>query len=877
MEFKAFFAISTFLEGMHMKHGKLWTRILSVVCVLALILPMISTALAASYPYDVISMDDVNMRSRANTTSTVLKKIKAGDLVSILGTTGDFYRVKFDGKTGYAMKVYIDGTTPDADKPFDPTLAQDAPAAIYEYPYDTVVLQNVKLRKTAETEGEVIRMLLAGTMLEVLDRTSNGFAKVKAEGKTGYVVDTHINLADIPAPTPVPTATPAPGSEFYVELSKGSSGAAVTALQTVLAELGYLDEKVIDGKFGTSTEKALKTFQKRNGRTQDGVATPSLQVYIYEGTPKDYNGYRQNVKTVAPIPNPSIREGGKGEAVFRLQNRLKELGYYAGELNSVFDKETIAAYKLFEGRNGLTADGEVSAEDQQVLYGATAIDASVQVTPTPEPTIAPPTRTLRYGDTGEDVKGVQTRLKELGYYDGNITGTYSASTQDAVKAFQKKSGLEVDGVLGAITRSTLYGKYAISLKPTPTPVGSPATTYEPITKENVIIIRSGTIGDVVLRLQTRLQELGYYTSRLDGVYLTDDIEAVRTFQKASGLKVDGKAGYDTQTALYSENAIPANTTSTESIQQTLRYGSEGDQVTMLQNRLITLGYLTGKADGIYGKNTKAAVKNFQKNNNLDADGVAGALTLAALYEDGAKDNKVSTSTTLRIGTISDAVADMQNRLIALGYLTGKADGNFGTKTSLALIAFQKANGLVADGIAGTKTLTKLNSSKVTAADGDKTEPVIPTAPTVNTVSASQVRYANWYTEVRAKVRQLPNATLYDFTTGISWQVNMFSFGAHADAEPITKEDTANMLRAFGGKHTWTPKAVWVVLSDGTVYLASTHDMEHDVEHNRNNDFKGHVCIHFPRTQSQVESIGPYATSHQKAIDLAWEATLQRAK
>lgn len=864
---------------MHMKHGKLWARILSAVCILALILPMVSTALAASYPYDAISMDDVNLRSRANTTSTVLKKIKAGDLVSILGATGDFYRVKFDGKTGYAMKDYIDGTSSDADEPFDPARAQSAPAAIYAYPYDTVVLQNVKLRKTAEAEGTVIRMLVAGSMVEVLDRTANGFAKVKAEGKTGYVVDTHINLADIPAPTPVPTATPAPGTEYYVELSKGSSGSAVTALQTVLAELGYMEEKEIDGKFGSGTENALKTFQKRNGRTQDGVATPELQAYIYTGTPKDFKGYRQNVKTVAPIPNPTIREGGIGEAVLRLQNRLKELGYYTGELNSKLNKETIAAWKLFEGRNGLTADGEVSAEDQKVLYGATAIDASVQVTPAPEATVVP-TRTLRYGDTGEDVKSVQKRLTELGFYTDTISGTYSRSTESAVKAFQKKSSLEEDGVLGAITRSALYGKYAVSLNPTPAPTTAPDTTYEPITKENVIIIRSGTIGNVVLRLQQRLQELGYYTSRQDGVYLTDDIEAVRAFQKASGLKVDGKAGYDTQTALYSENAVKADTAAAEeenAKQQSLRYGSEGEEVTKLQNRLITLGYLSGKADGKYGKNTKAAVKAFQKNNKLEDDGIAGTLTLEALYSGKAQDNKISTSTTLRVGTISDAVADMQNRLIALGYLTGKADGNFGTKTSLALIAFQKANGLTADGIAGVKTLTKLNSDKVTAASGNKTENVIPSAPSITTVTASQVRYANWYTEVRDKVRKLPNATVYDFTTGISWQVNMFSFGAHADAEPITKADTANMLRAFGGKHTWTPKAVWVVLSDGTVYLASTHDVEHDVEHNLNNDFKGHVCIHFPRTMAQVERIGSYATSHQKAIDLAWEATLQRAK
>ncbi len=861
-----------------MKHGKLWARILSVVCVLAMILPMISTALAATYPYDAISMDDVNLRKRANTTSTVLKKIKEGDLVSILGVSGNFYRVKFDGKTGYAMKDYIDGTSEDADKPFDPIFAQSAPSAIYEYPYDTVVLQNVKLRKTAETEGAVIRMLAAGSMVEVLDRTSNGFAKVKAEGKTGYVVDTHINLADIPAPTPVPTPTPVPGSEHFVELAKGSSGSAVKALQTVLAELGYMEEKQIDGKFGPATESALKTFQKRNGRTQDGVATPALQAYIYMGTPKDFKGYRQNVKTVAPVPNPTIREGGRGEAVFRLQNRLKELGYYEAELNSVFDKATIAAWKMFEGRNGLTADGEVSAQDQSVLYGATAIDATVAVTPTPAPTIAPPTRTLRYGDTGEDVKGVQNRLTELGYYTGSISGTYSRSTEDAVKAFQKKSSLEADGVLGVITRSALYGQYAVSIKPTATL--APEVSYEPITKENVIIIRSGTIGNVVLRLQTRLQELGYYTSRLDGVYLTDDIEAVRAFQKASGLKVDGKAGYDTQTALYAETAVRADSNAVQeetAKRQTLRYGSEGADVTKLQNRLIALGYLSGKADGMYGKNTKAAVTAFQKNNKLSADGVAGVLTQDAIYSSKAKDNKISTSTTLRVGTVSDAVADLQNRLIALGYLSGKADGNFGTKTSLALIAFQKANGLTADGIAGVKTLNKLNSDKVTASNGNKTEPVIPGAPAVSTVTASQVRYANWYTEIRDKVRKLPNATVYDFTTGISWQVNMFSFGAHADAEPITKADTANMLRAFGGKHTWTPKPVWVVLSDGTVYLASTHDVEHDVEHNLNNDFKGHVCIHFPRTMAQVERIGSYATSHQKAIDLAWEATQQRAR
>ena len=151
------------------------------------------------------------------------------------------------------------------------------------------------------------------------------------------------------------------------------------------------------------------------------------------------------------------------------------------------------------------------------------------------------------------------------------------------------------------------------------------------------------------------------------------------------------------------------------------------------------------------------------------------------------------------------------------------------------------------------------------------------APNLSTVNlnASNVRYANWYTEVKARCRLYPNATVYDFTNGISWQVNMFSLGAHADSEPLTATDTANMIRACGGKTTWTPKPVWVVFSDGRIYMATTHDVPHEVSHIRNNNFDGHLCIHFPRTQSQVEAIGPYATSHQKAVDLGWAATLKR--
>lgn len=65
---------------------------------------------------------------------------------------------------------------------------------------------------------------------------------------------------------------------------------------------------------------------------------------------------------------------------------------------------------------------------------------------------------------------------------------------------------------------------------------------------------------------------------------------------------------------------------------TLKNGDKNDSVKTLQQALVALGYLSGNADGIFGKNTETAVKEFQKANNLKDDGIAGAQTQSALYK-----------------------------------------------------------------------------------------------------------------------------------------------------------------------------------------------------------------------------------------------------
>jgi len=62
----------------------------------------------------------------------------------------------------------------------------------------------------------------------------------------------------------------------------------------------------------------------------------------------------------------------------------------------------------------------------------------------------------------------------------------------------------------------------------------------------------------------------------------------------------------------------------------LKKGSTGEKVRVMQGRLIQWGYLDGRADGVFGSRTEAAVRSFQRRNGLAADGIVGSSTAAAM-------------------------------------------------------------------------------------------------------------------------------------------------------------------------------------------------------------------------------------------------------
>ena len=320
---------------------------------------------------------------------------------------------------------------------------------------------------------------------------------------------------------------------------------------------------------------------------------------------------------------------------------------------------------------------------------------------------------LRVGSTGSDVSDLQARLIELGYYTGAIDGKYASGTQSAVMEFQQLNGLTADGIAGRQTQDLLY---SASAKAKMISASGTADDY--------VLLKLGSSGLEVRKLQARLAELGYYSGGTDGIYGQTTVAAVKAFQRNNGLSGDGQAGEQTQSKLYAATAkyasSPVATANPDSV-RSLSLGMTGNDVYALQARLIELRYMTGVADGVFGTETQEALRDFQRNNGLTPDGVAGYTTIKKMSGSCKAATRVTPSPepsrlVLREGDSGEAVFVLQARLFELGYYTGRIDGRFTEETTAAVKAFQRANGLGADGIVGAGTQKKLDSDNAVLGD-----------------------------------------------------------------------------------------------------------------------------------------------------------------
>ncbi|MDO4542933.1 MAG: peptidoglycan-binding protein [Clostridia bacterium] len=158
--------------------------------------------------------------------------------------------------------------------------------------------------------------------------------------------------------------------------------------------------------------------------------------------------------------------GDDNTAVAALLERLTELGYIdSDEPSTVFNEATEAAVCLFQRSLGLEMNGIADSALQDVLFSDDA-----------------PTYQVKLFDTGSDIRSIQSRLSELGYYSDRLSGYYGPKTEEAVMMFQLNNSLEASGIFTFEDWQVLFSSEAQQLvqydevTPSPTPSPTPRTS-----------------------------------------------------------------------------------------------------------------------------------------------------------------------------------------------------------------------------------------------------------------------------------------------------------------------------------------------------------------------------------------------------------------
>ena len=371
--------------------------------------------------------------------------------------------------------------------------------------------------------------------------------------------------------------------------------------------------------------------------------------------------YGQNIEIVRTnniqsipqsYPGSPLQQGDRGSAVFTLQRQLNRIAKdypFLGKLtvDGIFGARMADTVKRFQKQFSLTADGVVGRQTwYKISYIYVSVKDLAELTSegeTSSGTLSDGSwggTTLRQGSTGSAVEQLQFWLNTLAQYDAGIPstavdGVFGSRTAAAVRAFQRREGLTVDGVVGRTTWTALYDEFRSIQSDNGTPNAYPGSP-----------LRQGSRGQSVRLVQfwLKIARTVYASLRsvtVDGVFGAATTAAVKRFQSYFGLTSDGVVGRTTWQKLYEVYNDIANKLLSANLRPgeypgLLRRGSTGTAVRELQFYLYLMSAYetsipTVSIDGSFGAATEAAVRAYQRFAGLTVDGVVGRTTWSSLY------------------------------------------------------------------------------------------------------------------------------------------------------------------------------------------------------------------------------------------------------
>ena len=228
---------------------RFWLCAVVIVLVFASVLP-VAAASSASVRKGYVRVD-TTLRTAMDNSGKDIIKLSRGLTVQVLSYSREYYRVTYDGETGYVPESVI--------------LIQDDVEQFAGK--GTVTADDVNMRVKGNISAAIITTLKKGMTVDISERCGNWY-KVNTSKYQGYVHVDYINVYELDK------------AEYYTELKMGMSGKVVVRLQNQLKSLGHYTGSC-KGIYGANTREAVKKYQEAVGLPVTGIATIESQMMLF--------------------------------------------------------------------------------------------------------------------------------------------------------------------------------------------------------------------------------------------------------------------------------------------------------------------------------------------------------------------------------------------------------------------------------------------------------------------------------------------------------------------------------------------------------------------------------------------------------------------
>jgi peptidoglycan hydrolase-like protein with peptidoglycan-binding domain len=204
---------------------------------------------------------------------------------------------------------------------------------------------------------------------------------------------------------------------------------------------------------GVTAEPSTATTAEPNASTSSAPSqTPATSPQpTVKPTPKPTDTAAK--KTEKAGPTVLMSKGDTGMKVRELQHRLYQLAWFSGEITGNYGQTTVEAVRGFQAKRNLRETGAVDSATWSTLVKMTRKPTAEELNGklTPGPAL------LKLGSSGDRVRELQARLRQIDWYEGKVTGSYGRETVTSVEGFQRRRGLPVTGEVDQRTWDRLVG------------------------------------------------------------------------------------------------------------------------------------------------------------------------------------------------------------------------------------------------------------------------------------------------------------------------------------------------------------------------------------------------------------------------------------